>query len=632
MSERRRLEQRQAAFMEIVKEIGAHDDVDRVLALIGRRACELIGVDAALVLVVEGDDLVLRASSGIPGLARGSRWRIADSRIGDVVRTGQLGTHDDAGDVVLGVPYAVTLQVPVILRGDTIGVLYLLRAALQAFSADDATVLASLAAHTAVALERARLVDALDTGRRHQDALLVLGGAANARADPTELLRRTARETARALDAETVAAYLVDNDARELRPVAGYRVPKDLLSTLTNLVIRLEGHTVLEQAWLRRETVSSTDVHGLIGLGGPTGPALPYRACVFVPIVIDNAPIGGLLALWADPARSLSADERRLVDGIAGEAAIMMDRARLQREVEQRELETATLAEIGRELSKSADVDQVVGLAMQPLRFLGETATLYWELSAKNAELKETTHALEAAVASRSEFLANISHEIRSPLNSILGLLRLVIDGMCSDDERAAFIGEAHANARHLLTLLNDILDMAKIEAGRLETYVEPVDLPAFLDGLRELVQSQAEVKGLRLVFEIDASCAPAVLADEQRLRQVMLNVLGNSIKFTESGSVTVRATVDADTVDIAVIDTGIGVPPEVQSRLFQKFVQADGSTTRRYGGSGLGLVLSKHLVELMKGTLTLASAGHGQGTTVTVRLPLDITGAPERR
>jgi signal transduction histidine kinase len=262
-----------------------------------------------------------------------------------------------------------------------------------------------------------------------------------------------------------------------------------------------------------------------------------------------------------------------------------------------------------------------------------QNARLYHEVAAKHDELRETTRALGEALAVRSEFLANLSHEIRTPLANVLGLLGMVIDGLADDAaEQQTFITEAHANARHLLELVNGILDMARIEAGKVDVRVEPLDLGDLLEEVRALVSVQTEAKGLTLALHVPAPPHPLVMADATRLHQVLLNVLGNSVKFTDSGGIDVRMVphVDKGVVTVDVTDTGMGVPLEAQSRLFEKFVQVDGSTRRGHGGSGLGLAVSRHLVEMMGGVITLRSDGEGLGTTVTITLPL-VRPEPER-
>ncbi|MFQ5947214.1 MAG: ATP-binding protein, partial [Anaerolineae bacterium] len=261
-----------------------------------------------------------------------------------------------------------------------------------------------------------------------------------------------------------------------------------------------------------------------------------------------------------------------------------------------------------------------------------ENARLYKEIAEKNTELELANTTLADSIRVKTEFLANISHEIKTPIGSTLGLLKLILDGLCANpEEQRAFIEQAHASARHLLRLVNDLLDMSQVESGKFRMELEPVDLGRLFQELRAIVQVQANAKGLTLAFYPPDPAHAVIQADHKRLMQVLLNLVTNSLKFTEQGSIIVRGTARPDKgfMTIEVADTGIGISLERQPHLFQKFVQADGSTTRKYGGTGLGLAISKHFVEMMGGVITLERRGEGCGTTVTVALPLSRDSAP---
>lgn len=236
----------------------------------------------------------------------------------------------------------------------------------------------------------------------------------------------------------------------------------------------------------------------------------------------------------------------------------------------------------------------------------------------------------EAASVAKSEFLANMSHELRTPMNGVIGMLDLLISEEELHEDHREWAQTAFQSAHGLLSLLNDILDLSKIEAGKLELSLQPVHVEAVLGGVLSTATVLAEDKGLSLALDIDDSLDQLLVADELRLRQIVLNLVGNAVKFTEEGSVTVRAAASRVPADdrrrlvIAVVDTGIGMSPEQQERLFQKFHQADSSTTKRFGGTGLGLAISKQLAEEMGGKLEVASSpGDGSTFTLTLELPL---------
>ena len=254
----------------------------------------------------------------------------------------------------------------------------------------------------------------------------------------------------------------------------------------------------------------------------------------------------------------------------------------------------------------------------------------------KHFELEEAREQAEEASRLKSDFLANTSHELRTPLNGIIGFLKLLIDDMAdTPEEEKEFLKEAHHSALLLLSIINDILDIAKLEANRLELELHPINLREIFEDTKRKTLPQAQQKSLNLevilpITEYDV----IVYSDYQRLLQVLLNLVGNAIKFTEEGGVTLKAKVKRQRiavqdqslpgyVQVSVEDTGIGVPLEKQSRLFQAFSQVDSGRTRKYGGTGLGLVISQKLVEAMYGSIQFFSLGEGLGATVTVTLPL---------
>jgi signal transduction histidine kinase/CheY-like chemotaxis protein/HPt (histidine-containing phosphotransfer) domain-containing protein len=267
-----------------------------------------------------------------------------------------------------------------------------------------------------------------------------------------------------------------------------------------------------------------------------------------------------------------------------------------------------------------------VGFYIGPLIRVTETAF---------TRLEKTTRAALEAVRLKSEFLANMSHEIRTPMNGVLGMLEL-LRGTPLDSKQRRYTDTLSASANGLMTVLNDILDFSKIEAGKVQLRAAPCSTRSLLEEVAELFAARAETKGLELLCHVHPDVPPRIEVDGDRLRQVITNLVGNAIKFTDSGEVVVRASAtrldgDACLLELLVIDTGIGIDESEQALLFEAFSQVDGSSTRRFGGTGLGLAISKKLVNLMGGELGVSSEP-GKGSRFFVRIPVRVLSAEPTR
>jgi PAS domain S-box-containing protein len=412
------------------------------------------------------------------------------------------------------------------------------------------------------------------------------------------------------------------------------------------------------------------------------------QSVMAAPLLIGNRLVGAIASVHSDPSRQFGPEDLRLLQLFAPQAAIAIENARLyaaaqqyfevlvrnnpvaivnldldnnitscnpaferlfgytEQEVKGRNLDRlvtteGTLAEaqayteraihggstsgIGRRCRKDGSfVDVEIGSI--PVRIGDELVgmiALYHDIS----ELLAARREAEAANETKSRFLASTSHELRTPLNAIIGYSEMLQE-QAEEDGRPDYLadlGKIHSAGQHLLSVINDILDLSKIEAGKMELYLETFELRPLVDDVATTVRPLVEKRGNRLVLE-----APEALGtmhgDKTRLRQVLLNLLSNASKFTEAGTITLRIRREGEELVLQVADTGIGMTPEQLGRLFEAFSQADAAITSKYGGTGLGLTISRRFCQMMGGDITVESTP-GRGSTFTVRLP--VTGAP---
>jgi len=291
---------------------------------------------------------------------------------------------------------------------------------------------------------------------------------------------------------------------------------------------------------------------------------------------------------------------------------------KLRKELKQKNLELQKYLE-----DLQVTKDRLEEQAHELLLALVEIETAKDVIEKQNQKILKANWELEKADKMKSAFLATVSHELRTPLNSIMGFLGLVLDDLCENrEEEKALLRDALNSSKNLLFLINNMLDLAKIEAGKLDLFLEKLNLKETLDEVTSLLSIQARQKNL--FFRHESYNVPPVYADRGKIWQVLNNLLGNAIKFTEKGGIVVRARRHgSDSVEIEIRDTGIGVPPEQQEQIFERFVQADRNYTRKQMGAGLGLVISKNLVEMMGGTIRLESAGEGKGSQISFTLPI---------
>jgi signal transduction histidine kinase len=295
---------------------------------------------------------------------------------------------------------------------------------------------------------------------------------------------------------------------------------------------------------------------------------LGFRTMLGVPMLREGEPIG-VLAIWRDEVRPFSERDAQLVTSFADQAVIAIENVRLFREIQ------------------------------------------------------DKSRQLEIANQHKSEFLANMSHELRTPLNAIIGFSEVLLERMFGElnEKQDDYLKDIHSSGKHLLSLINDILDLSKIEAGRMELDVETFDVPAALDNALTVVRERAQRHGIALSLQVEPEVGTAH-ADERKFKQILLNLLTNAVKFTpDGGKVDVHVELVDGVLQVAVADSGIGIAPEDQAAVFEEFKQVGRHYTNKQEGTGLGLTLTKRFVELHGGSLTLQSQP-GKGSTFTFTLP----------
>jgi signal transduction histidine kinase len=343
-----------------------------------------------------------------------------------------------------------------------------------------------------------------------------------------------------------------------------------------------------------------------------------------VPLIARDETLGTMVFASAESGRRYEARDLELATDLAARAAMAIDTARLFHDVE----------ESRRQLEQQAS--QLEEQATELARAATEADAMNEELQRTNQELGLRSEAAEmararAVVANRakSDFLAVMSHELRTPLQAIIGYTELIADGITGPvtDEQREQLGRVRASSHHLLSLIDEILTFSRVDAGKEEVRVERVDVCALAREAIALVEPNAEAKGIAITAHVPAT-ACHVETDPTKVRQILLNLLSNAVKFTEHGEVALTLQPGADSVSIAVRDTGLGIAPENLERIFDPFWQVEHMRARRIAGTGLGLSVTRKLARLLGGDITVESR-LGRGSTFTVHLPFSAPAVP---
>ena len=472
--------------------------------------------------------------------------------------------------LVEGAGARTDLIVPMLRENELVGAFAIYRQEVRPFTDKQIELVQNLAAQAVIAIENTRLLNELRESLQQQTATAeVLKTISRTAFDLQRVLQTLLENAAHICGAKHGIIFRYDGES--CRAAAAYNAPPGTLELWQRHPLRAGRSTTVGRALLERRPVQIPDVQADPEYDFPEAQKLSgFRTVMVVPLLRDGLPLGAI-GLWKTEVAPFTDKQIELLTTFADQAVIAIENVRL-----------------------------------------------FDEIQDKSRQLAEASQ-------HKSQFLANMSHELRTPLNAILGYTELILDSIYGEmpEKARAVLDRVQRNGRHLLGLINEVLDLSKIEAGQFVLVLADYSLKAVVETVYTAVEQLAKEK--KLAFSVDvAPDLPAGHGDERRLTQVLLNLVGNAIKFTDRGEVAIKASAANGSFEVAVRDTGPGISEADQAKLFQEFQQADNSITRKKGGTGLGLAISKRIIEMHGGRIWVESVV-GHGSTFSFMLPVMV-------
>jgi signal transduction histidine kinase len=566
-------------------------DLQPVLDVVAENAARLCDATDAHIFRVDGNALRLAASFGsMPIIAAQESLPISRAIVTTrtIVDRQTIHVHDLAAEVEIEFPASklyqerfgtrTILATPLLREGVPLGAIVIRRTAVRPFTDKQIALLKTFADQAVIAIENVRLFQELRAQTRELarsvgelKALGEVGQAVSSTLDLETVLSTIVSHAVQLSGTDCGVIYEYDEAAQEFLLRASYRMEQEVVEALRATPVRL-GEGATGRAAMTRTPVQMPNILDQREFSGtrvrPLITRLGYRSLLSVPLLREQQIMGGL-AVWRRKSGEFAPKVVTVLQTFATQSALAIQNARLFREIE------------------------------------------------------DKSRQIEAANRHKSEFLANMSHELRTPLNSIIGFSEVLGERMFGElnEKQAEYTDDILSSGRHLLSLINEILDLSKVEAGRMELELAKFDFPLAIDNARTFVRERAAKHGINLDVTVDERLGD-FFGDERKIKQILLNLLSNAVKFTpEGGRIGIKARQADGSVEISVSDTGIGIASEDQPKIFEEFRQVGSDYAHKVEGTGLGLTLAKKFVELHGGKIWVESEV-GKGSTFSFTLP----------